>query len=160
MVDFLSGSKDSDDARAILLKYYSSQCTAHGAYIIAIAVGLLSFIGIIPYFWSVAFFTRVVLLGLISSILLTLTIHILGRTLFWSHMASAVIRAVPKREGEIKMEEGTTATSLFLLHQACAEYVGRKHKIAGAFYTARMWEMELLLILFIVFSLIWLILIL
>lgn len=160
MVDFLSGSKDSDDARAVLLKYYSSQCTAHGAYIIAIVVGMLSFVGILPYFWSVAFFTRIVLLGLVSSILLTLTVHILGRTLFWSHMASAVITAVPKRDGETKMEEGTTATSLFLLHQSCTEYVRRKHKIAGAFSTARMWEIELWLILFIVFSLIWLILIL
>jgi len=158
MVDFLYGSKDSDSDRAVLIKYYSSQCTAHGAYLVAITIGLLSFIDVLPYFSSVAVFTRIVLLVLISSILLMLTIHILGRTLFWSHMASAIIRTAPKREGEIKTEEGTTATSLFLLHHACNEYVRRKHKIAGAFHTARMWEMELWFILFISFLLGWLIL--
>lgn len=158
MVDFLYGSKDSDSDRAVLIKYYSSQCMAHGVYLVAIAIGLLSFVGVLPYFWSVAFLSRVVILGLISSTLLTLTIHILGRALFWSHMASAIIRTAPKREGEVKTEEGATATSLFLLHHACNEYVRRKHKIAGAFYTARMWEIELWFILLISFLLGWLVL--
>jgi hypothetical protein len=156
MVDFLFGSKDSDSDRAVLIKYYSSQCTAHGTYLIAIAIGLLSFIGALPYFWPVAFFSRIVLLGLISSILLTSTIHILGRALFWSHVASAAIRVAPKKESEIRIEEGTSATSLWLLHQACTEYVRKKHKIAGAFYTTRIWEIELWFIFLIGFSLVWL----
>lgn len=158
MVDFLYGSKDSDSDRAVLIKYYSSQCTAHGAYLVAIAIGLLSFIGVLPYFWSIAFFSRVVLLGFVSSILLTSTIHILGRALFWSYIASAVMRVAPKKESEIKIEEGTTATSLWLLHQACTEYVRKKHKIAEAFYTTQIWEIELWFILFIGFSLGWLVL--
>jgi hypothetical protein len=155
MVDFFSDSKDLEDARAVLLKHYSSECVIHGAYIIAIAVGLLSFIGVLPYFWSITLFTRIAMLALISSILLTLAIHILGRALFWSYVASAVIRVAPKKESEI--EEGTTATFLWLLHQACTDYVRKKHKIAGAFYTLRMWEIELWFIFFIGFLLGWLI---
>ncbi len=158
MVDFFSDSRDLDNARAALLKYYSSQCVAHGAYIIGIAIGLLAFIWALPHFWSVEIFSRVVLLGLVSSILLTLAIHIVGRTYFWSYLASVVLHVVPKKEGEIRIEEGTAATSLLLLHQACFEHVRRKHKIAGAFYTARMWEIELWLVFFIVLLLIWLIL--
>lgn len=158
MVDFFSDLQDLDKARAVLLRYYSSQCVAHGAYIITVAVGLLAFIWALPHFWSVEILSRIVLLGLISSILLTLAIHIVGRTYFWSYLASVVLRVVPKKEGEIRIEEGTAATSLLLLHQACFEYVRRKHKIAGAFYTARIWEIELWLILFIGFLLIWLIL--
>jgi len=157
MVDFLHGSNDLDSARTVLLKYYSSQCRTHVLYIISIALGLLAFIWSLPYFWPVAIFIRIIWLGLISSILVTLTIHILGRTLFWSQMASAVLRVAPKKEGEVKTEEGTTATSLLLLHQACFEHVRRKHKIAGTFYSARIWEIELWLIFFTIFLLIWLI---
>jgi len=156
MVDFWRDSKDLDSVRTALQKYYSSEYIAHGEYIISVAIGLLGFVVALPYIWSLELFTRVVLLGLISSILLTLTIHILGRTLFWSYLASAVLLVVPKKESEIRIENGTTVTSLLLLHQACTEYVRRKHKLIGEFYSLRIWEIELWLILFIAFSLIWL----
>jgi len=156
MVEFLSGPKHSDNARAVLLKYYSTKCITHGAYIITVALALWAFIWALPYFWSIEVFTRVVLLGFISSILLILTVHILGRTFFWNCSASAVLHVVPKKEGEIKTEEGTTATSLLLLHQACVEYVRRKHRVIGEFYKAQIWEIELWLIFLIGLSLIWL----
>jgi len=158
MVDFLYGSRDSDDARTVLLRYYSSECMAHGAYLISIAVGLLGFIGALPHFWSIATFDRVVLLGLISSILATLAIHVLGRAFFWGYLAFSVLFVVSKKESEIRVEEGTAATSLILLHRACFDYVLRKHWIAKAFDRVRMWEIGLWLVLIIGFSLGWLVL--
>jgi len=154
MVEFLSDSKDLDNARAALLKYYSSECMAHGTYIITVAIGLFGFVQVLPVIMPLEILQRVVLLGLISSILATLTVHILGRALFWGYLASEILRVVPKKESEIKSEEGTTATSLQLLHQACAEHVRRKHRIIGEFHRARIWEIELWLIFFIGFSLI------
>jgi len=157
MVNFWRGSDDSDSVRMALLKHYSLQCIAHGIYIFTVAIGLLGFVVALPIFWSIEIITRSILLGLISSILLALTVHILGRTLFWSHLASAVLSVTPKREGEIKIENGTTVTSPLLLHQASVEYVRRKHKVIGAFHTTRMWEIELWLIFLTGLSLIWLI---
>jgi len=156
MVEFLSDSKDFDNARAALLKYYSSECMVHGTYIITIAIGLFGFVQVLPFIMPLEILKRVVLLGLISSILATLTIHILGRTFLWGYLASEILRVVPKKESEIKTAEGTTVTSLQLLHQACTEYVRRRHRIIGEFSSARIWEIELWFIFFIGFSLIWL----
>jgi len=125
-------------------------------YLVTIAIGLLGLVSAISYFLALELIARVVLLGLISSIFATLAVHIAGRTFFWSHMAKVVLFVIPKKEGEVAVEKGATVTSLLLLHQACIEYIRKNYKIVGSFDAARMWEIELWLLFFVGFSLVWL----
>jgi len=155
MVELLSRSRDSENDRAVLLKYYTSELIVHGLYAVSIAIWLLVLFVVFSIFGSVPVTGRVILLGLVSSVWLTLGIHILGRTLFFGCLAYSVLFVIPKRESETRLEEGTSATSLLLLHRACVDYVRRKQRIVGEFHSARIWEVELWLILFVVLSLVW-----
>ena len=40
--------RDKQDARMALLRYYSSECIAHGVYLLALAVAFLGFVEFTP----------------------------------------------------------------------------------------------------------------
>ncbi|MDH5389728.1 MAG: hypothetical protein OEX10_01050 [Candidatus Bathyarchaeota archaeon] len=49
MEELRLGVKDKQDARMALLRYYSSECVAHGAYLVALAVTFLGFFEFTPH---------------------------------------------------------------------------------------------------------------
>lgn len=145
MEEFRLTPQDKQDARAALLKYYSSKCVAHGAYLVAIAVAFYGFIKFIPFILDST--TNITVLPLTSelmkSIIVSLTlsgfivliVSVLSRTFFWSYLTTAILNIKPKEKNEVEHEPGqTTVTFLQQLHIACFDYVESKHKISAKIY--------------------------
>lgn len=162
--------KDKQDARIALLRYYSFQCVAHGAYLVAIAVGLFSLVQLTPSILEFA--ASVTLLPvpseIVTSILFSLILsgfvvaiaYVIGRTFFWGHLATSILHVKPKEESEVEREsDKTTITFLQQLHLACLDYVKEKHKWSAQFYTLRRNGLALIWFdLFVVFLIVSLIL--
>lgn len=161
--------QDKQDARTALLKYYSSKCIAHGAYLIAIAVAFYGFIKFISLILDPAInitilpltteLMKSITISLTVSGFIVLTVYVLGRTFFWTHLTTAILNVKPKEKNEIEYEpERTTATFLQQLHIACVNYVEHKHKISAKIYKLGSGYLTLiwidLAIIFIIFSLI------
>jgi len=163
-------AKDKQDARIALLKHYSSECVAHGAYLVTIAVGFFGFVEAIPLILksvtSIDFlpFTPElaggIVVSLILSVFIVFFIYILGRTFIWGHLATAVLSVKPKEENEVEEEaEKTTVTYIQRLHLACVDYVRKRHKWPATFYTLRISTLALIwFYLFVIFAIISLVL--
>lgn len=135
-------ARDKQDARIALLKHYSSECVAHGAYLVAIAVGFFGLVEatlvILKSETSVNFlpFTpelaRSIVFSLMWSVFIILFIRILIRTLYWGYLTTAILNVKPKKESEVEYESGrTTVTFIQRLHVACVDYVSEEHKWSG-----------------------------
>ena len=73
---------EGDDlkARDILLKYYSSECTVHGGYILTVAIGAFAFLQLIkPIKESVVYPELFIIL--IFSAFVTVSVYLLARTI-------------------------------------------------------------------------------
>lgn len=154
--------RDKQDARIALLKYYSSECVAHGAYLVAIAVGFFALVEVAPLMTGVDFlpFTSELARGIVASLMLSvfiiLFIYVLGRTFFWGYLTTVILSVKPKGKNEVEFEaERTTVTFIQRLHVACVDYVREKHKWSGIFYTLRISTLALIwFYVFVVFSII------
>ena len=153
-------SKDRQDARMALLRYYSSVCVAHGVYLVALAVGFFGLVEATPLIVEFVagvdflFFTSELAGGILASLMLSifivLIIYILGRTFFWGYLTTVILKVKPKEESEVEIEsEGTTATFVQRLHVACIDYMKEKHKWLAIVYKLRI--STLLLIWFYLF---------
>jgi len=160
--------KDKQDARIALLKYYSSECVTHGAYVLALAVGFVGFVEAIPlilkFETSIDFpFSPELVIGIVVSLLLStfivLMIYILGRTFFLGYLTTSILSVKPKEESEVECEaERTTVTFIQRLHLACVDYVREKHRLSATFSTLGISTLALvwfyLFVIFIVVSLV------
>jgi len=137
--------KDKQDARTALLRYYSSECIAHGAYLLALAVAFLGFVEFK--------FVTATTLSLIAGGFIVLFVYVLGRTVVWGYLRSAILGVRPKREGGVGYDpESTAVTFLLQLHEGCVDYVKKKHRFWGQFYGFRGRHLVLVWVdLFIVF---------
>jgi hypothetical protein len=169
MEEFRLTLQDKQDARTALLKYYSSKCVAHGAYLVAIAVAFYGFVKFIPFILDHTInitilpltpeLTKSIMVSLTLSGFIVLTVYVLGRTFFWSYLTTAILNVKPKEKNEVEYErERTTVTFLQQLHIACFDYVEHKHKISAKIYKLGFGYLALiwidLYIIFIIFSLI------
>lgn len=160
--------RDKQDARIALLKYYSSECTTHGAYLVALAVGffglveatplILKFVTSIDFLSSAPELAGGIIASLILSVFIVLIIYILGRTFFWGYLTTAILNVKPKEESEVECEaERTTVTFIQRLHVACVDYVREKHRWSATFHTLRISTLTLiwfyLFVIFIIVSL-------
>jgi len=166
MEELRLSAKDKQDARMALLRYYSSECVAHGAYLAALAVGFFGLAQATPHILEFA--TGIVFPtlpeGLVESFILSLTlatfilffIYVLGRTVFWRHLASAVLVVKPKGGSHIGSEQGkTTVTFLKQLHEASVDYAKRKHRIWAKLHNPNRGSLTLIWIdLFVLFLII------
>jgi hypothetical protein len=163
MEELRLGVKDKQDARMALLRYYSSECMVHGAYLLALAVAFLGFVEFTPLILESV--TRVVFptfseefvtattLSLIAGGFIVLFVYVLGRTVVWGYLRSAILGVRPKREGGVGYDpESTAVTFLLQLHEGCVDYVKKKHRFWGQFHGFRGRHLALIwLDLFIVF---------
>jgi hypothetical protein len=169
MEEFRLTLQDKQDARTALLKYYSSKCLAHGTYLVAIAVAFYGFVKFVPFILDPTLnitilpltteLTKSIMVSLPLSGFIALTVYVLGRTFFWSHLTTAILNVKPKEKNEVEYEpEQTTVTFLQQLHIACFDYVEHKHKISakicrlGFGYLTLIWID--LSVMFIIFSLV------
>ena len=157
--------KDKQDARMALLSYYSSECIAHGAYIVALAVGFLGLVEATPQILEFATsvfpptlpegLVRNIILGLMASVFIVFVVYVLGRAVFWGYLRSAIVNIKPKGGSEVKFEPVTTVTFMQQLHEACLDHVKRRHRIWTRFYGLRARYLALIwLDLFVVFLII------
>ena len=148
MEELRLNAKDKQDARMALLRYYSSECVAYGAYLVALAVVFLGFVEFTPRILEFA--TGVIfsalpeksvtaaILGLMASVFTVLLAYVLGRTIVSSYLRSAILSVKPKEKSEVTYDsEGTTVTFLLQLHEGCVDYVKKKHRFWGQFYGLR-----------------------
>jgi len=154
--------RDKQDARMALLSYYSSECIAHGAYFLALAVGFLGFVEAGPRILEFAVsvfsptlpeeFVRRIMLGLMASGFIFLVVYVLCRAVVWGYLRLAVVNVKPKRGNGLKFEPGTTVTFMQQLHEACFDYVREKHGLWMKFYDLRVRYLVLVWLgLFVVF---------
>lgn len=168
MEEFRLTAKDKQDARMALLRCYSSECIAHGAYLVAIAVGFFGLVEATPHILrfatSVASPTlseelvRIIILSLTVSGFIVLAACVLGRAVVWGCLRAAVLNVKPKGGSGVKSEPGrTTVTFLEQLHEACLDYVGERHGVWARFYGLRGGYLALawfdLFVLFLIVSL-------
>jgi len=154
--------KDKQDARMALLSYYSSECIAYGAYLLALAVGFLGLVEVTPPLLETAVsmvsptlpeqLVRSTILGLMASGFIVFVFYVLGRAVVWGYLRSAIVNVKPKGGNELKFELGTTVTFMQQLHEACLDYVRRKHRLWTRFCGLRVRYLALIwLDLFVVF---------
>jgi len=157
--------KDKQDARMALLSYYSSECIAHGAYLVALAVGFLGLVEAAPHILKFATnvfsptlseeFVRRIVLDLMASGFIVLVVYAVDRAVVWGYLRSAIINVKPKGENGVEFEPGTTLTFMQQLHEACLDHVKRRHGIWTKFYGLRGEYLALVwLNLFVVFLII------
>ena len=163
MEELRLSARDKQDARMALLRYYSSECVAHGAYLVALAVVFLGFVEFTPRILE--FLTTVVfsalpersvtaaILGLMASVFIVLVVYVLGRTIVWGYLRSAILSVRPKGGSEVMYDsERTTVTFLLQLHEGCVDYVKKKYRFWAQFYGLRVRHLALIwLDLFVVF---------
>jgi hypothetical protein len=157
--------KDKQDARKALLSYYSSECIAHGAYLVALAIGFLGLVEASPHILEFATsvvsptlpeeLVRRIILGLMASGFIVLVVYVLGRAVVWGYLTSAILNVKPKEEREMGVEPGTTLTFMQQLHDACLDYVKKKHGTWSKFRGLKVEYLALIWLgLFVVFLII------
>lgn len=140
--------KDKQDARMALLRYYSSECIAHGVYLLALAVAFLGFVEftlhILESVTNFVFpnlskeFATVTTLSLMASGFIVLVVYVLARIIVWSYLRSAILSVRPKGGSEVAYDpERTTVTFLRQLHEGCLDYVKKKHGFWARLYGLR-----------------------
>jgi len=144
MEELRLSAKDKQDARMALLRYYSLECIAHSIYLLALTVTFLSFVEFTPHILNVTsivfptFSERLVtavILSLMASVFIVLVVYVLGRTIFWTSLRSAILGVKPKDGNEVTYDpERTTLTFLLQLHEGCLDYVKKKHGFWAKFY--------------------------
>lgn len=158
--------KDKQDARMALLGYYSSECIAHGAYLLALAVGFLGLVEAAPRILGFASpalsggLVRRAMLGLMASGFVVFVVYVLGRVVVWGYLRSAIVNVKPKEGSGVGFEPGTTVTFMQQLHEACLDYVERRHGVwrrfygLGVRYLALIW-LGLFVVFFVVSVMFW-----
>jgi hypothetical protein len=135
---------DEQGARGILLKYYSSECTIHGTYIVSLFIGLFTFMQIRDSFAKTDTLLGTVAFALLLSIFPISIFYCVARTVVWGTMAGLVIHVRPVSQDEAETRLCTEirrgwveATFLLRLHLGCCDSLMRHHWFWGMFLRER-----------------------
>lgn len=133
------------EARSALLEYYSSECRAHGTYILSLALAVLAFIEIIlplkftVILWDTCISGKIVV-SFIGASFGVLGLRLLTRTTFWGTLASLALEAAPINDQEFSKrycralaERTASSTLLAKLHHGCIRAFERNHKALNCF---------------------------
>src|SRR4030042_6226747 len=136
---------DEQGARGILLKYYSSECTVHGTYIISLLIGLFTFMQIRDHFAKTDALLGTVAFALVLSFFPILIFYCVARAIIWGTMAGWVIYVRPVSQDEAETRVCTEirrglleATFLARLHFGCCDALVRHHWFWGMFLRGKM----------------------
>lgn len=150
----MTTSRFDDDeernARGNLLRYYTDECLAHGAYLLTIAIAFFTFAQILPDLKFQSPDIRALFISLILSLLFTIGVHILCRLIFWGSMTALVLwypsmskmdflEKVLRGFSEIKTrykEDPLTSLLMARLHWSCSFYYAKHHWFLGNFSRA------------------------
>lgn len=132
MIDVPSGSQEELDARSSLLKYYYSECMAHGAYILTATIGIFTLIQAFSYIQFQSGLVKQIIFIIAFGGLIGLNIYFIFRSLRWAHFANSILWVRPLGyQKEVKAFEGklseTRLTMMIRLHDACRDSVIKWH---------------------------------
>lgn len=117
------------EVRISLLQYYSSGTLAHGGYLIAFSLGVVSIIQLIPllipFFQSLPLPLPFILPVIIFCLIISIGVHLVGRTFFWGKLANTILSAEPFDPEKLRRVHGEI-TPLLLFHWGASEFI-RKH---------------------------------
>jgi hypothetical protein len=89
-------------ARDSLLRHYSSECLAHGAYILSFLVVLFTFLAALDRISFPTSLVRNVSIIMVLSVILTGLSYSIGRLFFWSNLTAIVVDTPIFTENEAK----------------------------------------------------------
>src|SRR3989304_7234338 len=99
---FWYSEEEDQKTRDALLRYYSSECTVHGSYIITLGIGFFGFLQVVTFIQRNVVYPDVIL-SLIVSTFASIGVYLVVRTIFWGTIASYVlhVREISPEEVEI-----------------------------------------------------------
>ena len=95
MDNLLYSEKEKREAREALLKYYYSECVAHGTYILTVAIGIFAFIQVLPYLkfqWEIL---QEFITSLVLTIFLLIGVYFFARIILWATLATTIFWIKP-----------------------------------------------------------------
>jgi hypothetical protein len=137
MDDLLYSRNEMQKVRESLSNVYNSKSTAHGAYLLTIAIAFFTFIQILSYVKL-----SMSLIILIISLFPVVGLFMLTRTVYWGIMTTVVLWVKPltleetRERGELHYwlrRKRAQLTLSFRLHRACHELTKTHHKFWMAF---------------------------
>lgn len=154
MKGLLYSQEEEQKARESLLRYYHSECMAHGTYILTVAIGIFAFLEVLRYvqFPNEVWQKIVISLGL--GLFSIIGFRFLVRTKLWGVMASDILCVKPmsyeKAAERLKARlwKGTANITLLIrLQYACEALFKDNHKIWGFFddFMRKLWFLLLLI---------------
>lgn len=156
---FLVDRKKIQAARISLNKFYGEECMAHGAYLVAIAIGLFTFIQAIP---KIEFGIEIVNTTFVRSVLATFAvvgIYALARIIYWGSLANAILWVKPIDEEKVKemlevelCSEEAEITILHRLHCGATSYIRNHGLFWRHFYSLKSKELWVLAVSMLIIS--------
>lgn len=155
MDDLSNNPEQEQSARESLLRHYSSECIAHGTYVLTVGIAIFAFFEFFPNFIFPNEVWQSLAFGFVLGGLFTLATQIVGRTFLWGYLAYVILWIKPANYKDTakyleSVIDKATINPLIKLHFACSEFVKKRHKILRGF-----WGIQFKLILrnFILYSL-------
>jgi hypothetical protein len=147
---------NEQDARGILLKYYSSECIDHGAYIISVFVGLFAFMQVRSFFTHGNTCANQIAFSALLSIFLIFIFYLFVKVMIWGYFAGEVmfVKPVAYEEVETRLCEGIRrgiyqVTLLNRLHYACWDRLKKSHPFLNMFVSSNLGTIITLIVLYI-----------
>jgi len=104
LVDYIRQKQEThleQEARASLLQYYSSKCTAHGTNFLTIAIGFLTYVEVARYILpSFNSLLRSVFNSFFISIFVVIAVHQIVRLLVWARLTQIALSIPPSEKLE------------------------------------------------------------
>lgn len=149
MGDWFHDQKEEQDARTALLRYYSSECIAHGIYILTIVIALFTFLRFFPFVEFPVGELKAFTLALVLDGFVTISICVVGRAFFWGYLARTMLFVKPLNYEDtaehLKRHEGKVSnTYLMRLHFAVIHFVNYTHKRLSWFWRIHLSELLVL----------------
>jgi hypothetical protein len=140
---FLDSEENEQQARDSLLKYYSSESLAHGTYILAVAIGVFTFLQTIPVandnihgIWLSGYIT------LMTCSFAYVGAYFFVRTLFWGILTSAAMEAMPMSHADLAKHPDSKSDKEYFpiivrIHYRCIEEFRQHHRVINFLNSAK-----------------------
>ena len=131
----MAESNEDLKVRDTLNRYYSSECTVHGGYILSVAVAFFAFLQFANTIVK-SFPLPYLFISVVSSLFITAVTYFLARTVLWGTVASFVLHTRKLSEDEarkIAKDDHDEINAMIRLHLACVKRFEDHHRFVKQF---------------------------
>jgi len=156
MNGLLYSQEEEQKARESLLRYYYSECMAHGTYILTVVIGIFTFLEVLGNVQFPNELWQKIVISLGLGLLSVIGFRFVVRTKLWGVMATDILCVKPMSTEDAadrlkaRLWKGTTNITLLIrLQYACAALFKDNHKIWGFFddFMRKLWFLLLLIVI-------------